>query len=112
MPGVISRTRHFVFSSRRRHTRFDCDWSSAVCSSDLILDDDTMVVPKGFGATLVATNLSFPSAIEFASDEIGRASCREREYILADAQAVKEKRQTGREQQDKRRSVHDPSRDA
>src|SRR5688572_31227105 len=27
----------FFFSSRRRHTRFDCDWSSDVCSSDLIL---------------------------------------------------------------------------
>src|SRR5256886_6704800 len=25
----------FLFSSRRRHTRFDCDWSSDVCSSDL-----------------------------------------------------------------------------
>src|SRR2546430_1721888 len=24
----------FFFSSRRRHTRFDCDWSSDVCSSD------------------------------------------------------------------------------
>src|SRR2546430_7563583 len=24
------------FSSRRRHTIFDCDWSSDVCSSDLI----------------------------------------------------------------------------
>src|SRR5256886_7343483 len=30
------------FSSRRRHTRFDCDWSSDVCSSDLRLlgEDD------------------------------------------------------------------------
>src|SRR6266567_3388081 len=27
----------FFFSSRRRHTRFDCDWSSDVCSSDLAL---------------------------------------------------------------------------
>src|SRR2546430_10607502 len=27
----------FFFSSRRRHTRFDCDWSSDVCSSDLII---------------------------------------------------------------------------
>src|SRR2546430_7478791 len=27
----------FFFSSRRRHTRFDCDWSSDVCSSDLEL---------------------------------------------------------------------------
>src|SRR5256886_7684645 len=27
--------RAFFFSSRGRHTRFDCDWSSDVCSSDL-----------------------------------------------------------------------------
>src|SRR5260370_3550072 len=27
----------FFFSSRRRHTRFKCDWSSDVCSSDLKL---------------------------------------------------------------------------
>src|SRR5256886_9744985 len=30
----------FFFSSRRRHTRFDCDWSSDVCSSDLTYLDD------------------------------------------------------------------------
>src|SRR2546430_5547235 len=30
------RTAIFFFSSRRRHTRFDCDWSSDVCSSDLL----------------------------------------------------------------------------
>src|SRR2546427_10091474 len=28
------------FSSRRRHTRFDCDWSSDVCSSDLVDDGE------------------------------------------------------------------------
>src|SRR5260370_8078871 len=28
----------FFFSSRRRHTRFKCDWSSDVCSSDLADD--------------------------------------------------------------------------
>src|SRR5260370_23633798 len=28
-------TSFFFFSSRRRHTRFKCDWSSDVCSSDL-----------------------------------------------------------------------------
>src|SRR6267143_6011058 len=27
----------FFFSSRRRHTRWNCDWSSDVCSSDLPL---------------------------------------------------------------------------
>src|SRR5260370_25301257 len=33
---VLSRFKYlFFFSSRRRHTRFKCDWSSDVCSSDL-----------------------------------------------------------------------------
>src|SRR6516165_10494201 len=27
---------YFFFSSRRPHTTFDCDWSSDVCSSDLL----------------------------------------------------------------------------
>src|SRR5256886_16912812 len=35
----------FFFSSRRRHTRFDCDWSSDVCSSDLIFGG----IPDGGG---------------------------------------------------------------
>src|SRR3989475_7276529 len=38
----------FFFSSRRRHTRFDCDWSSDVCSSDL-----TMTAKKAFSALAV-----------------------------------------------------------
>src|SRR5712692_2427325 len=29
----------FFFSSRRRHTRWNCDWSSDVCSSDLDSND-------------------------------------------------------------------------
>src|SRR5882762_4423909 len=36
----------FFFSSRRRHTRFKCDWSSDVCSSDL-----------GFAVSLQPLNL-------------------------------------------------------
>src|SRR2546430_10263306 len=45
---------YFFFSSRRRHTRFDCDWSSDVCSSDLVrrwlsqvgeYADDLLVLP-------------------------------------------------------------------
>src|SRR2546430_5684791 len=35
----------FFFSSRRRHTRFDCDWSSDVCSSDLNLAEREGSVP-------------------------------------------------------------------
>src|SRR2546430_5593358 len=34
------------FSSRRRHTRFDCDWSSDVCSSDLF---DLALMANAFG---------------------------------------------------------------
>src|SRR5688572_33281926 len=34
----------FFFSSRRRHTRFDCDWSSDVCSSDLRLAGKRLLV--------------------------------------------------------------------
>src|SRR2546430_4240104 len=36
----------FFFSSRRRHTRFDCDWSSDVCSSDLEAGCDVVVAGK------------------------------------------------------------------
>src|SRR5206468_8622875 len=41
---LATRTRYaffyflFFFSSRRRHTRSDRDWSSDVCSSDLVED--------------------------------------------------------------------------
>src|SRR5689334_10440577 len=31
----------FFFSSRRRHTRWNCDWSSDVCSSDLFAPAQT-----------------------------------------------------------------------
>src|SRR5256885_13008180 len=33
--GMSACTRLFFFSSRRRHTRLQGDWSSDVCSSDL-----------------------------------------------------------------------------
>src|SRR2546430_5693246 len=36
MPRLGCAESVFFFSSRRRHTRFDCDWSSDVCSSDLV----------------------------------------------------------------------------
>src|SRR5256886_8510008 len=39
----------FFFSSRRRHTRFDCDWSSDVCSSDLDLIDRSKLAAEVFG---------------------------------------------------------------
>src|SRR5207237_3971208 len=38
----------FFFSSRRRHTRFKCDWSSDVCSSDLALSIISLTFPFVF----------------------------------------------------------------
>src|SRR5713226_4784452 len=39
------RLRRFFFSSRRRHTRWTGDWSSDVCSSDLV-ERSGLVAPK------------------------------------------------------------------
>src|SRR5260221_9674865 len=36
----------FFFSSRRRHTRSLCDWSSDVCSSDLEFQNDSAAVAQ------------------------------------------------------------------
>src|SRR5688500_20035784 len=49
----MHRTLFFFFSSRRRHTRLQGDWSSDVCSSDLIVslaetDDLTGIWNKRF----------------------------------------------------------------
>src|SRR5438477_12397071 len=41
----------FFFSSRRRHTRLTCDWSSDVCSSDLAEVDDRLPSPTLSPAT-------------------------------------------------------------
>src|SRR5947207_9318412 len=46
--------RSFFFSSRRRHTRSLCDWSSDVCSSDLFLAVDRRIDPAFLGYPLQA----------------------------------------------------------
>src|SRR3982751_1685417 len=47
----------FFFSSRRRHTRSDRDWSSDVCSSDLLGDDKAYRATICFGATSTTDDL-------------------------------------------------------
>src|SRR5688500_19427105 len=43
----------FFFSSRRRHTRLQGDWSSDVCSSDLLINlVAVQIVPTGAGRNL------------------------------------------------------------
>src|SRR5438046_9249017 len=90
----------FFFSSRRRHTRLVSDWSSDVCSSDLLADklgdfEEAVaagVVPGG-GAAEAALHalerLGYATAEAdralrqaLAANEIGRASCRERAESL------------------------------
>src|SRR5690606_39662138 len=91
----------FFFSSRRRHTRFSRDWSSDVCSSDLVLPLAYLVLgslraPEGWGlgnyrrlGTTGGANAltvtvweaaanSLRAAVDATVIEIGRASCRER----------------------------------
>src|SRR5688572_32545688 len=85
----------FFFSSRRRHTRFDCDWSSDVCSSDLGSRKVPLVLAGGRSLPVRADEILAALAERSAADdsetvesdagggsvavsEIGRASCRER----------------------------------
>src|SRR5256886_962649 len=49
----------FFFSSRRRHTRFDCDWSSDVCSSDLITNAQASGIPGIPAATFANASRIF-----------------------------------------------------
>src|SRR5688500_19994146 len=91
-----STKRTFFFSSRRRHTRLQGDWSSDVCSSDLI-------VGKGRGICRVAERSQIahrvPAEFGVGSDfddprrvgQIGRASCRERVEIYMDVVAYDKK---------------------
>src|SRR4051812_50001107 len=93
----------FFFSSRRRHTRLTCDWSSDVCSSDLG-PLGPAVVGTGIAAlTLVPTiavavvqrrrSLSQPAGrVRSPAIKIGRASCRERGEISGVAGSLKKKK--------------------
>src|SRR5205807_6842871 len=44
----------FFFSSRRRHTRLQGDWSSDVCSSDLSLDEHFTTYNRFYGGQIGA----------------------------------------------------------
>src|SRR5438132_14274231 len=57
----------FFFSSRRRHTRSLCDWSSDVCSSDLLVDYLPFDRPADIAAVLEALQ---PSALVFSKLDV------------------------------------------
>src|SRR2546430_10989658 len=92
--GLVYDFSVFFFSSRRRHTRFDCDWSSDVCSSDLYFNKHAKDLTLEEAAMLAGM---LKSGVEYSPilhsdramarrnlvinnmlEEIGRASCRER----------------------------------
>src|SRR5690242_1802829 len=88
----------FFFSSRRRHTRLTCDWSSDVCSSDLSFYKASAKVPESPYPPALASAPSAvvagrPTALMLSAsnwnrpEQIGRASCRERVKILVAAVA-------------------------
>src|SRR5258707_8948284 len=88
----------FFFSSRRRHTRYWRDWSSDVCSSDLLNLSREVQLPGPLDAVgdfsgnlrrepaVLEGELGSGSSVnrgagwpgELVREEIGRASCRER----------------------------------
>src|SRR2546430_9615557 len=97
LPPSVGTFRVFFFSSRRRHTRFDCDWSSDVCSSDLFAALEgpeagtyfrgrgrfvhgraTIEVPEAFQMTTEEEGLTVHLTPIGGLAKIGRASCRER----------------------------------
>src|SRR5206468_7161294 len=97
----------FFFSSRRRHTRSDRDWSSDVCSSDLSSTNSTSSSPPTTACStrsgVAETRAGDPhsrrpyarsggSQQSGQNRQIGRASCRERVQILGGAVAVKRKK--------------------
>src|SRR5689334_23764338 len=88
----------FFFSSRRRHTRWNCDWSSDVCSSDLLDDHSTRLITRPYGIIVTEgiLHLGVPTGADIAENteriQIGRASCRERVEIWVVGVALKEKK--------------------
>src|SRR5205809_6465166 len=82
-------TPQLFFSSRRRHTRCSRDWSSDVCSSDLVrvaeAGGELRFAAKSLHHTLVSGERGMQDLDrhvtlerEVARAKIGRASCRER----------------------------------
>src|SRR5436305_14858662 len=80
----------FFFSSRRRHTRCGRDWSSDVCSSDLGL---MYIATREYGVAMYMRPrmTSGVASLGRKPEQIGRASCREREEISEGAGRLKRK---------------------
>src|SRR5689334_21872390 len=75
----------FFFSSRRRHTRWNCHWSSDVCSSDLI-DVTEAGTKKSLAAYVVRSPQDVPGIASLGPDPLDDAFTRDTlANILEDA---------------------------
>src|SRR5438309_6017328 len=61
----------FFFSSRRRHTRWNCDWSSDVCSSDLF-DSGGISIKPAQGMEWMKFDMCGAAGVLGAMEAIGR----------------------------------------
>src|SRR5699024_12180795 len=94
----------FFFSSRRRHTRSKRDWSSDMCSSDLLI----FALPVTIIAYLVMASFSKVLRMERAERE-GRIRKRPTAAALggrAPEKTRSEERRVGREGRRRRTAVH------
>src|SRR5437763_12455724 len=84
----------FFFSSRRRHTRYIGDWSSDVCSSDLEHPLAEAIVRRAPNVDVwpMESFMSHTGRGASGRVEIGRASCRERVWMLAVEVALRKER--------------------
>src|SRR5690606_41067808 len=68
----------FFFSSRRRHTRFSRDWSSDVCSSDLIETRLDQLNATAAQHSLLTEQVGFSLVLEGGFDDAGAAAAHAR----------------------------------
>src|SRR5438132_12055 len=68
--GKRVRSTMFFFSSRRRHTRSLCDWSSDVCSSDLVPKVAKVVLKGKLSAGVVGKDVIIALCGLFNKDEV------------------------------------------
>src|SRR4051794_41776769 len=102
----------FFFSSRRRHTRWTGDWSSDVCSSDLLAP--LQPGQRGPHRTGCAAGrlAGGPRRLGWSRGErVGRGSCRGRGESSGGAGSLKKKKEETREERPAKTGAKERSRE-
>src|SRR5260221_8442694 len=82
-------TNFFFFSSRRRHTRSLCDWSSDVCSSDLVevTDGDKWARFEPFEGFKLSFSIEFDHPAFERSAQVAQVDFTDTSYVKQVARA-------------------------